>query len=293
MKIALYIGTVIFAFALSLAVTKNESNSEDDTFPNRVKVALRNTGNTLLLQSGDSTSLVFPVTKNGPNTFQLTFQMKLSIVPDSLVASVHKSFRAMNLPNDYLVEVVDCSNLEVSYSYSISNNEESNIVPCLGRNLPMKCYTINVIFPNPPEIKESQIPAPWYTLVLFGTLGIGIFFWVRHKENGEMVETVERTQIGNYTFYKDRNMLVKGDVSIQLTAKETELLQLFSDNVNQVVSRDQLLKEVWESKGIFVGRSLDTFISKLRKKFQDDDNINILNVHGVGYKLEVVKKPRK
>jgi DNA-binding winged helix-turn-helix (wHTH) protein len=56
---------------------------------------------------------------------------------------------------------------------------------------------------------------------------------------------------------------------------------------NQIIKRDELTKKVWEDNGVFVGRSLDTYISKLRKKLKDDDSVRLINVHGVGYKLEV------
>lgn len=58
--------------------------------------------------------------------------------------------------------------------------------------------------------------------------------------------------------------------------------------MNTVVKRDELVKRVWEDQGVFVGRSLDTYISKLRKKLQEDDSIKITNIHGIGYKLEVL-----
>ncbi len=74
---------------------------------------------------------------------------------------------------------------------------------------------------------------------------------------------------------------------VELTAKECELITIFSEKPNQIIKRDLLIKEVWEDNGVFVGRSLDTFISKIRKKFQNDDSINIVTVHGVGYKLEI------
>ena len=56
---------------------------------------------------------------------------------------------------------------------------------------------------------------------------------------------------------------------------------------NQIIKREELTKKVWEDNGVFVGRSLDTYISKLRKKLQDDDSIQLINIHGIGYKLEV------
>ena len=57
---------------------------------------------------------------------------------------------------------------------------------------------------------------------------------------------------------------------------------------NQIVTREELTKQVWEDNGVFVGRSLDTYISKLRKILKDDSTLKLTNVHGVGYKLEVV-----
>ena len=80
---------------------------------------------------------------------------------------------------------------------------------------------------------------------------------------------------------------MKDGEPITLTSKECELIDILSRNQNQVVKRDQLVKEIWEDKGVFVGRSLDAFISKIRKKLRDDHSVKIVNVHGVGYKLEV------
>lgn len=74
---------------------------------------------------------------------------------------------------------------------------------------------------------------------------------------------------------------------INLSKKECELLAIFVANPNQIIKRDELTKRVWEVHGVFVGRSLDTYISKLRKKLKDDKTIKFTNVHGVGYKLEV------
>ena len=65
------------------------------------------------------------------------------------------------------------------------------------------------------------------------------------------------------------------------------MLEIFIANPNQIIKRDELEKRVWVDNGVFVGRSLDTYISKLRKKLKDNESIKLTNVHGVGYKLEV------
>ncbi len=89
-------------------------------------------------------------------------------------------------------------------------------------------------------------------------------------------------------FYPEQNKLVKEADEISLSKKECELLEIFVANPNQVLKREDLTKRVWEDNGVFVGRSLDTYISKIRKKLQEDDSIKITNVHGVGYKLEII-----
>ena len=133
----------------------------------------------------------------------------------------------------------------------------------------------------------------WYTLALLGIMGTALLYWTKKKQETKTYDTPSYATLGDYKFYKDQNELVKNDLNIQLTSKESELLHIFCNNPNQVIRRDFLLKEVWEDKGVFVGRSLDTFISKLRKKFKGDSHINIINIHGVGYKLEIAKNLRK
>ena len=74
---------------------------------------------------------------------------------------------------------------------------------------------------------------------------------------------------------------------ISLSKKECELLAIFVVQPNSIIKRDELTKRVWEDQGVFVGRSLDTYISKLRKILKDDASLKLTNVHGVGYKLEM------
>ena len=81
--------------------------------------------------------------------------------------------------------------------------------------------------------------------------------------------------------------MIKKAIEIPLSKKECELLEIFVANPNQIIKREELTKKVWEDNGVFVSRSLDTYISKLRKKLKEDESIQLINIHGVGYKLEV------
>lgn len=93
-------------------------------------------------------------------------------------------------------------------------------------------------------------------------------------------------QIGSFVFDANNFELKGPDGSRTLTRKEAEILKLLSERVNQVIERDLLTTLVWGDDSYFVGRSLDVFITKLRKYLAADTSVNIQNVHGVGFKLE-------
>lgn len=86
--------------------------------------------------------------------------------------------------------------------------------------------------------------------------------------------------------YPNLLLMVQGQAR-QLTQKEADVLRMLSQQLNNIVKRDVILKTVWEDNGYFVARSLDVFISKLRKYLRPDETVKITNVHGVGYKLTV------
>jgi len=94
-------------------------------------------------------------------------------------------------------------------------------------------------------------------------------------------------QFGSASLDVGRQTLRLSGQAHKLTYRETKLLSVLASQPNQVLSRDHLMASVWEDEGIVVGRSLDVFISRLRKKLKDDPAVQISNAHGVGYKLEV------
>ena len=90
-------------------------------------------------------------------------------------------------------------------------------------------------------------------------------------------------QAGGYTFDPGNLVLKKGTVQVGLTRREAELLRYFIQNREKVLKREQILKAVWGSDDYFLGRSLDVFVSRLRKILQEE-KIVIQNFHGVGFK---------
>lgn len=80
-------------------------------------------------------------------------------------------------------------------------------------------------------------------------------------------------------------MLTKNKNSRTLTSKESELLKLLCENNNEILNRDLALSLIWKDDNYFTSRSMDVYITKLRNYLKDDNSIEIVNVHGVGFKL--------
>jgi len=95
-------------------------------------------------------------------------------------------------------------------------------------------------------------------------------------------------KLGKFNFYFDSLVLDDTVERKVLTYKEAELLRYFCENPNKVLSRSDILKQVWGSDDYYLGRSLDVFISRLRKYLSSDDEIKILNLHGIGFRFNAV-----
>jgi len=94
-----------------------------------------------------------------------------------------------------------------------------------------------------------------------------------------------KIEIGKYIFEPNKQLLHFGNNEIKLTTKESELLRLLCKNKNQVLERNFALKTIWDDDTYFNARSMDVYITKLRKHLKDDSSIEIINVHGKGFKL--------
>ena len=94
-------------------------------------------------------------------------------------------------------------------------------------------------------------------------------------------------KLGSFTFDAPRHLLLKGDESRKLTSKEADLLLLLCENMNEILERSEALRKVWYEDTYFNARSMDVYITKLRKYFKDEPDVELVNVHGVGFKLMV------
>lgn len=274
-----YLTPILFFFVLSCRSNKENPSEE------HIKVVLREVGNQMLLINNDSTSLVLPIISKGESTFKLSFQSHLSFEPNDLVTVIRDNFKKTRLSEDYIVEVFQCKDSEVAYSYEVRSDEENTIIPCSSRILPNDCYTIEVKLIN--ENKKGFNTTLLVIIALTVLVFIGVLFFNRRTAIAKRNLDKTAVKIGSFKFYASQNKLIKEAEEINLSKKECELLEIFVSRPNEVIKRDELTKRVWEDNGVFVGRSLDTYISKLRKKLKSDHSIKLTNIHGIGYKLEL------
>jgi DNA-binding response OmpR family regulator len=104
------------------------------------------------------------------------------------------------------------------------------------------------------------------------------------KESGEKLT---HFKIGKYEFDYTTQIIHEGDQKQKLSTKEAELLRLLCLKQNEVLTREEALLNIWHDDNYFNGRSMDVFLSKIRKYLKDDPKVEIINVHGKGYKLLV------
>ena len=104
---------------------------------------------------------------------------------------------------------------------------------------------------------------------------------VRGKKNKES----NIYKIGKFTFDTQKQILATAEKQTKLTTKESELLGLLCAHANEILQRDFALKTIWIDDNYFNARSMDVYITKLRKHLKEDDSIEIINIHGKGYKL--------
>ncbi|MDR1653794.1 MAG: response regulator transcription factor [Prevotellaceae bacterium] len=108
---------------------------------------------------------------------------------------------------------------------------------------------------------------------------------ILRRVSGQKSKEVTNYQLGEFLFDTQKQVLVRGKDIIKLTTKESELLSLLASNSNDILERNYALKTIWVDDNYFNARSMDVYITKLRKLLAADPNVAIINIHGKGYKL--------
>lgn len=286
-----------FINVLLLGVTCNAQVVNDER---HINVALRMIGHQILKGAQDSTSRILPIEKE-KDRFRVQFESDFQFNPEELVTIVDRVIKETGVADAYLVEVEECETGLVAYSFEVSNSRKQDIIPCKTRIQPRAHYALlftilkadssltarSTLNSTDGKVPESEQTNYFITLLASFLLlsSTGLFLvWKKKRYNNIHSDLIS---IGKFQFDK-RNMelLYKNEV-IQLTSKETELLYLLRNSANKTLQREVIMKTIWGDDGHYVGRTLDVFVSKLRKKLEVDSRLKIINVRGIGYKFVI------
>lgn len=258
----------------------------------KVLVTMRKIGHDLLLASGDSVSWVTPINEVDDRTFLIRFQGPFVFRPASLVEIIDRQLQQSHGYLNYLVEVRQDKLNTVVYSYEVHQPLNRRAIACLTRTPPQGNYYIKIQFAQPlVELASTSSIAPLAWLLL-PILLMGISWRFVNRKGPSLspiapIVPLNLVHLGPLTFCLDKQILRWGAERIELSSKESKLLKVLASSPNTVIDRNRLMDQVWGEEGVIVGRSLDVFISRLRKKLQPAPTVRIVNSHGRGYKLEV------
>lgn len=278
-------------FIQFVQVTPDAGNTQTLRFARKVNLALRRTAHLLLTETGDSTSRILPVHQVNAATFLIRLDRPFKY--GRLPALLQQSFNRQGIHTDYDVVILDCDRGEVQLSYSVQDLLKGNDIACVKREQKPGCYTLQVAFAEPTTQGPSSSDG-WVWLAGVLLLGGAYVFWQK-KVQATHPPTIDtppvavsdnQIQVGQVVFNDDRQSVRVAGVEYTLTYREAKLLNLFVRHPNQVLERDFILKSVWEDEGVIVGRSIDVFVSRLRKRLQPDPTVRLVTIHGVGYRLE-------
>lgn len=322
-----FISCILLQLLFSRTISYGQTSKEEK----HLLVSLRMIGHQVLLSSGDSTSRVFPIEKNG-ESYKIQFGTAFSFNPGDLASTIDRVIREMKTASSYIVEVKRCENDEVVYSYEKGDSINPELMPCGPRYQPKACYMIfftvlkrynqnagslyqvSRIEPSflerqpiqslPPETGKSEkaeqpdaitgnkssyslIALPIGSICAF--IGVFIYFRRRRAALIPITDAVDPdiVSIGDTLFDQKNMTLLHSDKKTELSSKESDLLSLLYANMNQTIEREHILKIVWGDEGDYIGRTLDVFVSRLRKKLETDHRIKIVNIRGIGYRFIV------
>lgn len=263
----------------------------------QTNLALRQVGHELLKLAGNDTSRVLPIQNKEAHHYLLLIAQSFNY--DTLPFLLNDALATFEMEQSpYYVTVKDCATDTIILGYDFRQFKAGR-VPCIGRIQYSECNHIYVTFPN----QKTNLNRDYsWTYVLSGLAFIGfIYFLFSKKDKTKPVEIttsssslvsptpVELLPIGQCKLDVPNQQLYVQREKKELTFRETKLLQYFGEHPNQLLNRETLLAKVWEDEGVIVGRSLDVFVSRLRKILKMDPSLTIKTVHGIGYRLEVDK----
>ncbi len=253
----------------------------------KINLALRRMADQLLRASGDSVSRIPAIERSGEFSWKILMEQRFEY--DSLPGALQEAVVRYDIEATYQVAVKRCDNHKLDLGFFQKDFVQDSTVPCMGREEPEGCHYIEVTF-MPYATRKTFWASTSLLLLLTLVTGSGALIWYRKSEPPLDPSSSSEEQgwivFGQSKINMSGQWLECGGQRVSLTYREAKLLKLLASHPDQVLERDFILNEVWGDEGIQVSRSIDMFISRLRKKLSPDPTISIVAVHGVGYRME-------
>jgi len=248
-------------------------------------LAIRSIGDEVIKSNGDFSTPVPPVQKIASEVFLLEFDIPIAIDPDGL-ANISLKYLNSDISKKSIVNVFDSDTEEVVYGFEIDHINPKDI-PCLGRTLPEANYKIEVSMYNNQNIMliHSNVPAVSTISVSILIALLGLMF---RNEKKSSLESHNEIKWNGIELDIRHNLIITNQERILLTVKETQVLAILLEHVGELVSREFFLQQIWLKEGVITERSLDMYISRLRKKMKVLPNVQIENLRGKGYSLKCI-----
>lgn len=255
--------------------------------PEKVNLALRRTADGLLRLSGDSTSRIPAVEQVTAGIWRLRLEKPFDY--EKLPGLLQASFDQYGILSTYEVAIRRCTDGTIDLGYHQLDFLTNDFVPCGTRSMPEGCHYLELIF-----LENAGRGIFWTAMssLLLLISGAWAGFALSRRMKNKVRENVvpgDTLEFGRSMLDVGAQILICNGIREKLTFRETKLLRLFAANLHRLLERDFILREVWADEGVLVGRSLDVFVSRLRKKLAPDPSLAIVAVHGVGYRLETGK----
>lgn len=252
-------------------------NTNDSAFDHSVAVAL--------YSAADSISEQVTVERRSPNYFFVT--AKTPVSSEEIDTLIRKEFTKRKINQDYEIGIYNAADDSLIHGKYV---KEPTLIP--NKKINKKTDNVEknfaVLFPAKMSSTFSQEDIWVQMMILILIVATVWLFLVNYWKTSivqESIGQIHEKEIGNSIFDCKNQILHVKEHSFQLTHKESQLINLFFQKPDQVIPREEFLEKVWKQDGFFVARSMDVFISKIRKYLKSDPSLKIENLRSIGYRL--------
>lgn len=284
---------VVLSFLVSSSYVRPLAEVNEVDLDRKAAIALRQIAHEVFQAQCDSSSYIPPVQQQEDARFLIKtaryvdYELLQEIGP--------KVIHAHGIRTDFSLALEDCQTNQLRLGFRYSFLQASDNPSCTGRDQPKDCYHLSLAL-HPELAQESTPPNPFFLVAGFSLLSLLLIGAWKGAQPGKadpinsepQREPNYQKQLSQSSFIDQKaQTLTIGSTVTELTFREMKLLLFLAETPNEVIKRSTLNDAVWGEEGLLVGRSLDVFISRLRKKLKADESVKIVAVHGVGYKLLV------